>query len=145
MAEKPQSFENHAKLVPLFHGFVLPVFTANLIWAGYKLVTAPGAAAAMQLLMAVALLVLAFYARVFALRVQDRVIRLEMQLRMRERLPPDLVARIAEFTPGQLVAMRFASDVELPVIAAQVLRDNVRDKKTIKKMVKDWQADHLRA
>jgi hypothetical protein len=117
----PQTFKNHTKLVPLFHGFVLPVLTANLLWAAYKLVTAPGGDTAMRLLMALALLVLAVYARTFALRVQDRVIRLEMRLRMGELLPAGLAGRLAEFTPGQLVAMRFASDAELPAIAAQAL------------------------
>ena len=145
MSEKPQSFENHTKLVPLFHGFVLPVLAANFLWAGYRLVTDPGGDTSMRLLLAAALILLSLYARTFALRVQDRVIRLEMQLRMRDLLAPDLYARFREFTPGQLVAMRFANDGELPAIAAQVLRDNVRDKKTIKKMIKDWQADHLRA
>jgi hypothetical protein len=145
MAEQPQSFENHAKLVPLFHGFVLPVLTGNFLWTGYKLVTSPGADTVLHLLTAMALIMLAFYARVFALRVQDRVIRLEMRLRLAELLPADLRGRVQEFTHGQLVAMRFASDEELPGLATQVLRDGIRDKKTIKKMIKKWQADHLRA
>ena len=145
MADKPQSFENHTKLVGPYHGFVLPVFIANLLWAGYRLRSTPSADSAIRLLLAAALVVLFFYARIFALRVQDRVIRLEMRLRLRELLPADLRARIPEFSHGQLVAMRFAGDAELPAIAAQVLRDNIRDKRTIKKMVKDWQADHLRA
>ena len=83
------------------------------------------------------------YARVFALKAQDRVIRLEMRLRMKELLPPALQPRVNEFAPGQLVAMRFASDAELPDLARQVLDGNVQDKKTIKAMIKDWQADYL--
>jgi hypothetical protein len=63
---------------------------------------------------------------------------------MRDLLSADLQRRIPEFTVGQLVALRFAGDEELPVIAAAVLRDKIQDKKTIKKMVKDWQADHQR-
>jgi len=145
MADKSQSFENHTKLVPLFHGFVLPVLLANLMWTTYKLITAPGADWAFRLLVAAALLFLALFVRVFVLKVQDRVIRLEMRLRLRELLPADLQGRITEFSPGQLVAMRFASDAELPAMAAQVLRDKIEDKKTIKKMIKSWQADHLRA
>ena len=145
MSEKSQSFENHVKLVPFFHGFVLPVFAANLLWTAYRLVSSPSADSAIHLLLAAALIVMGFYTRVFALRVQDRVIRLEMRLRMRELLPAELHPRITEYTPGQLVAMRFASDAELPTIAAQVLRDNLQDKKSIKRLIKEWQADHLRA
>jgi len=77
--------------------------------------------------------------------VQDRVIRLEMRLRMREILPADLHPRIAEFTPGQLVALRFAGDRELPVLARRVLDERLQDRKAIKQMITDWQADHLRA
>jgi hypothetical protein len=64
---------------------------------------------------------------------------------MRELLPADLHGRIGEFTVGQLVALRFASDAELPELAARVLRDNIQQRKAIKRMVKDWQADHQRA
>ena len=145
MAEKPQSFENHTKLVPLYIGFVFPVFVANLIWTGYKLAANPSADWAIRSLLALALIVLFFYARGFALRVQDRVIRLEMRLRLRELLPTEHQSTIAEFNHKQLVAMRFASDDELPALAAQVLRDRIQDKKAIKKMIKNWQADHLRA
>ncbi len=80
----------------------------------------------------------------FALRVQDRVIRLEMRLRLRELLPLGLHPRIVDFTPSQLVAMRFASDAELSDLAVAVLRDHIHDKKVIKQMIKDWNADHLR-
>jgi len=67
-----------------------------------------------------------------------------MRLRMRELLPADLQRRIIEFTPRQLVAMRFASDAELPDLAAKVLAGNVQDTKAIKSMIKDWQGDFLR-
>ena len=67
-----------------------------------------------------------------------------MRLRMKELMPPALQPRIHEFTPGQLVAMRFACDAELSDLAAKVLTDNVQDKKTIKGMIKVWQGDFLR-
>ena len=95
--------------------------------------------------MALALLVLAFSARIMALTVQDRVIRLEMQLRMQQVLPADLRARIPEFSTSQLVALRFASDGELPELAQKVLQDKLTDRTTIKKMIRDWQPDVLRA
>ena len=145
MPEKPQSVENHVKLVPMYHFVVFPILAANFFWTAYKLATMPGVDRGMHFLMAVGLVMLALSARGFALRVQDRVIRLEMRLRLRELLPAELQPRIQEFTHHQLVAMRFAGDDELPALAAQVLRDKIQDKTTIKKMIKDWQADHLRA
>ena len=77
--------------------------------------------------------------------VQDRVIRLEMRLRLVELLPADLKPRIPDFTVAQLISMRFASDAELPALARKVLDDKLTDRKAIKQLVKDWQADNLRA
>jgi hypothetical protein len=145
MSDKSQSFENHTKIVPLYHGFVLIVFGINVVSAVVHLVRAPSVSAGIAVLVAVALVMAALFARVFALAVQDRVIRLEMRLRLRDLLRPDQQATIPQFTVGQLVALRFASDEELPALAATVLRDNIKDKKTIKKMIKNWQADHQRA
>jgi hypothetical protein len=145
MPPQPQSFERHARLSPLFHGFVAPALLINLFWSIARLYRAPSANTGLGLLVAAALVGLALSARRFALTVQDRVIRLEMRVRMRELLPADLHGRIGEFTVGQLVALRFASDAELPELAARVLRDNIQQRKAIKRMVKDWQADHQRA
>jgi hypothetical protein len=144
MAATPQSFENHTRLVPWYHFFVFGILTANVLWTTYQLVRAPSGDAAMALLMALAIVVLAIYARSFALRAQDRVIRLEMRLRLQQLLPPELRPRIADFTPRQLVAMRFASEGELADLAAAVLRDNIQDGKAIKKMIKTWEGDYLR-
>jgi hypothetical protein len=77
--------------------------------------------------------------------VQDRVIRLEMRLRLERLLPPELRSRVSEFTVPQLVSLRFAGDDELPVLARQVLEEKLSDRKTIKRRIKNWQADFLRA
>ena len=95
--------------------------------------------------MAIALLLLAFNARIFALTVQNRIIRLEMQLRLPQVLPPDLKPRIPEFTLAQLVSLRFASDAELPELARKVLDEKLNDRKAIKKLIRNWQPDYLRA
>jgi hypothetical protein len=81
----------------------------------------------------------------FALAVQDRVIRLEMQVRMQGVLPVNLRPRIPEFTVNQLVALRFASDAELPALAGKVLSESLNDRKSIKRMIQNWRADDLRA
>ena len=141
----PQTFRNHAQIVPAFHYVVTPILTINLGWAIYRAASRPSWDTWIAALLAVGLLLLAFVARIFALRVQDRVIRLEMRLRMRELLPPDLVSRIPEFTVAQLVSLRFAGDAELPALARRVLDDRLTDRKAIKQLIQHWQADHLRA
>ena len=97
------------------------------------------------LLLAIALVLLFFYARVFALTVQDRVIRLEMRLRLTQLLPADLQSRVNDFTVAQLVGLRFASDQELPDLARKVLEEKLTDRKVIKQLVRHWQPDLLRA
>jgi hypothetical protein len=144
--EKSQNLNNHARFVVPFHMFVLPVFLVNLGSAIYGLVKfGITFRTVLGLLMALAFLTFALFARVFALTVQDRVIRLEMRLRLAEILPVDLRARIPEFTVGQLVSLRFASDAELPGLARKVLDEKMNDRKAIKQLVKDWQGDFLRA
>lgn len=144
--QKPQTFQNHTRIVPLYHQFVFFVFVINLGWTIYRMVKEVFSfGSIVNVLLAMALLVLFFYARIFALTVQDRVIRVEMRLRMAELLPADLRPRIPEFTIHQLVAMRFASDAELPALARKVLDEKMGDRKAIKRLIKDWQGDYLRA
>ena len=143
--EKIQSFENHSRVVPPYHMFVIPVFMINFVWRLIQLRYGITFASIMNVLLAAAFIVLVLYARLFSLTVQDRVIRLEMRLRLERALSPDLRSRIAEFTVPQLVSLRFASDQELPLLAQQVLDEKLNDRKTIKRRIKDWQADFLRA
>lgn len=141
----PQSFDNHTKLVPAYHGFVFPVFAINWFWSVYRLFSAPGIDSAIAMLVASALIGLALYARLFALRVQDRVIRLEMRLRLARCLPAASQPDVDRFTTGQLIALRFASDEELPALAVRVLQEDLHDRREIKKQIRNWQADHHRA
>jgi Family of unknown function (DUF6526) len=144
MAE--QSFSSHTRWVPTFHFFVMPVLILNLGWSIYRLIRLGFSwDRLVYLLTAAALVLLMFNARLFALSVQDRVIRLEERLRLSSLLPADLKPRVSEFTVSQLVALRFASDEELPTLARKVLTDKVTDRKAIKQMVKNWRADDLRA
>ena len=141
-----QNFANHTKLVPTFHFFVLPVLALNVVQSVYHFVhLGLKWDGFVGVLTALALLLLSFNARLFALRVQDRVIRLEERQRLGRLLPEDLQLRVAEFTTGQLVALRFASDEELPALARKVLNDRVTDLKSIKRSVKHWRPDSLRA
>jgi hypothetical protein len=144
MAE--QNFANHGKFFPPFHFFVIPVMAINFIWSTYRWTVAGFSLDGFErVLLAAALLVGFGTVRRMALTVQDRVIRLEERLRYERVLPADLKVRIGEFTVTQLIALRFASDVELPVLARKVLDDKINERKAIKQMVKTWKPDYLRA
>jgi len=144
MAE--QSFESHAKWVPAFHFFVLPVLLINLGFSIYWCVKSWFSMyGVISVLVAAALFVGIGTARGMALKVQDRVIRLEERLRFERLLPVDLHPRIGEFTIDQLVALRFASNAELPELARKVLEEKIVDRKAIKQLIKTWQPDFARA
>ena len=145
MAEAVQTYKKHARWLPLFHFFVMPVLLVNVILAVSGLVRLPGLATLWDVVFAIGLLGLGFLSRIQALTVQDRVIRLEMRLRLRQLLPPDLQPRINDLTHRQLVALRFASDQELPELVKEVLAGRLASSKEIKMRVKNWQADWLRA
>jgi hypothetical protein len=98
-----------------------------------------------QFLVAIALLLMFVSLRAQVLTVQDRVIRLEMQLRLAQALPPALHSAIGQLSPKQLVALRFASDAELPALVRQVVAGQLSTQKEIKAQIRDWQADFLRA
>jgi hypothetical protein len=146
MAEKvPQNYANHRRFIPLYHFVAFGILSANQIWAVVRLIRSPSWETGFGVLLAFALLVLFFFARVFALRVQDRVIRLEMRLRLQQILPGDLRSRIYDLTPDQLIGLRFASDAEMSDLVRDVLTNDIKDREVIKKKVKDWQGDYLRA
>ena len=140
-----QNYKNHVRYVPVFHFFVLPMLLINFVWSVRVAKHDFSADTVIASLTALALILAALYGRMFALAVQNRVIRLEMRLRLQELLPADLRGRIVEFRPGQLVALRFASDAELPGLARKVLDEKLVDQKAIKQLIRDWQPDLLRA
>jgi len=142
---KPQSFQSHARVLPPYHYVVGPILLLNLMSAVVQLIRGVSWWSVLGVLMGVALIILYLFARLMVLTVQDRVIRLEERLRLAELLPPDLKGRIRELKTKQLVALRFASDAEVAELVREVLTKNITDQKTIKSMVKDWRADHLRA
>ena len=144
MANQGQNFANHTRFVPAFHYVAMPILLVNVLWAVRGLFNGITFDASLHVLVAVALIIVALFARVFALKAQDRVIRLEMRLRMRELLPDDRQGRINDFTPTQMVSLRFAGDAELPELARKVLDENITKTTSIKKMITDWQGDYFR-
>jgi hypothetical protein len=145
MAEQ-QNYSNHGRFFPPFHFFAAPVLLANFVWSIVRLKhLGYSPYAIFSVVVAAALVVTLLVARLMALKVQDRVIRLEERLRYQRLLPTDLQSRIDDFTVNQLVSLRFASDAELPGLARKVLDDKINDRKTIKQMIKVWKPDYLRA
>jgi Family of unknown function (DUF6526) len=145
MSTQPQqSYDNHAQMVPGFHyvtGGLTILFLLTSIW---RAMTARTIDAHIMMLGAFALLGTFWYARVFPLKAQDRVIRLEEQLRLTQLLPADLQSRIGELSARQLISMRFASDAELPELVRWVLTENVTNGKLIKQRIKTWRPDFHR-
>ena len=141
-----QNFSNHGKFFPPFHFFAAPILIANFIWSFFRLKPSGYSAYSIfSVIVAAALVVTLTIARVMALKVQDRVIRLEECLRYQRLLPADLQARADEFTVNQFVSLRFASDAELPALARKVLDEKLNDRKAIKQLIKVWKPDYLRA
>jgi Family of unknown function (DUF6526) len=143
---KEQTYANHNRVVPAFHLVALPILLLNLGDQIYRLIRLGiSFDNIVAILLAVALILVALYARMFALTVQDRVIRLEMRLRLEGVLPPDLKPLISKLSVDQLVALRFASDAELPTLCRRVIDEKLTKRAAIKQLVKTWKADYLRA
>lgn len=140
----PQNYANHRRFVPGYHFVLFAVLLVNLLWSVVRAVRSVSFESAWGVVMALALLAIFFYLRIFPLRVQDRVIRLEMRQRLKHVLPNDLAGRIKELTPDQLIGLRFASDAELPELVREVLTNGIAEREVIKRKVRDWQADRLR-
>jgi hypothetical protein len=142
---EPQNFKNHRRFIPLYHFVVFAILAVNVIYAVLQLVRFPSWERGLAFAVAFALLCLFFFARDFPLAVQDRLIRLEMRLRLREVLPADLRGRIDELSRNQFVALRFASDAEMADLVREVLTNKIDNKDEIKKRIKKWEADDFRA
>ena len=145
MAERVQTYKNHRRVLVAFHFFVIPVLLLNVVNMVRYWWRAPSEGAAFAVVVAVALLVLASLSRTQVLTVQNRVIRLEMRLRLRQLLPPELQSQINGLTLPQLIALRFAGDDELPELVRDVAAGKLQTSKDIKLRVKNWQSDYVRA
>ena len=139
-----QNYQNHVRWFPLVHFVLMPLLLINLLWQIVWLFLAPSLDRAESILLAIALLILALAARLQALKVQDRVIRLEENLRYKELLSPELQAKAANLETGQVIALRFVSDEELPNLVERTLNGEFKDSKEIKLAVKNWRGDFLR-
>jgi hypothetical protein len=143
MSKSPQSFKHHARFDPLFHFFLGPVLFVNLVSAIVALIRHPHWHTAWWLVLSVAALVAVLKIRLYALKVQDRVIRLEERLRLQALAPAEWHAQIYRLTEDQLIGLRFAADDEVVELAKQALEHNL-NRKQIKERIRSWRADYWR-
>lgn len=146
MANAPQSFANHAQYTPAFHFFASPLALIYMVWSLVRFMGNPSADTAYALIGALALFGVVMVSRLSPLRVQDRLIRLEEQLRYQRVLSPALAERAqATLSPRHYIALRFASDAELASLVEQVIANPTMTGKAIKQQIRTWRADHFRA
>jgi len=142
--DKTQNFQNHVRWYPLVHFVITPLLLLNLIWQIVWLSLERSWDRAENLLVAIALILISLAARLQALAAQNRVIRLEEYLRYKEILPADVAVRAMNLRTSQIIALRFASDEELPELVRRTVNGEFEDTKAIKLAVKNWRGDYLR-
>jgi hypothetical protein len=143
MSEQPQSLATHTRFDPPFHFFAVPIFAITLIWSIVHVVREPSLWSGWMVVFMLGALVALFKIRLNALRVQDRVIRLEERLRLASLVDDAWQPKIPLLTISQLIGLRFASDAELPALADRALREKM-SRTDIKKAIKNWRPDDWR-
>ncbi len=139
-----QNYQTHVRWYPLVHFVITPLLFINLVWQIIQLEQEKSLDRAESLLLAFTLLLMSLAARIQALRAQDRVIRLEEKLRYKQVLSPEVAVQAANMRVGQIIALRFAPDEELPGLIHRVLNGELEKGKDIKLAIKNWRGDHLR-
>jgi hypothetical protein len=142
----PQNVRNHTRLYPPFHFFILPMLLLNIIFSIYATIHHWPEHRMLFLwwiAMSLVLFVMAGVARESALKVQDRVIRLEERLRLHTLLAAEERAHVNDLNVKQLIALRFASDEELAALVRKTLTQNL-EPKAIKQSIVNWRSDYHR-
>lgn len=141
---KNQNFKNHRLFVPGYHYFTVLGIMILFIGSIINLVnSSPNNkySASLLVLSSLLLMFVAFYARSFALKAQDRAIRSEENFRhyllTKKVLPNQLTVR-------QIVGLRFASDEEFPELTEKAVQEKMTEDE-IKKSIKNWKGDYYRA
>jgi hypothetical protein len=143
---KPQSFRSHASFDPVFHGLAGVALLGNIIFMAFVLFVGIQSRIVLTvwiLTLTVVLVVALLKARMYPLKIQDRIIRLEERLRLDALLTESMRKRIPELTEDQLIGLRFASDDEIPALVELTLEKNL-DRKQIKERIQNWRPDHYR-
>ncbi len=138
-----QSLKNHARLDPAFHVFLGLILLLNLIYSIIHLVRHVSWRSGWFVVLSVAAIVVVLKIRLYPLKVQDRVIRLEERLRLQSLAPTEWHTQIYRLSEDQLVGLRFAGDDEVVALAKTALEENLT-RKQIKQRIRNWRADHWR-
>lgn len=141
--EKEQNYANHVRIDPMFHQVIFFLGLIAILLALWIVIRYFSLSAIELLLLAVTLLLIALRLRAYATKLQDRIIRLEERLRLQALLTGPAASRIAELTEGQLIALRFASDAEIPALVNRALAEKL-SKDDIKKAIVHWRPDYFR-
>jgi len=141
----PQDIKSHRRWLPVYHFVALPILFANVVLSALHAFRIPTRWNIWSALVAFAIAAIALLARVMVNTVQDRVIRMEMRVRLGQVLTGALAGRINELTRKQFVGLRFAGDAELPGLVERCLSGELATDEQIKKQIKNWQPDWLRA
>lgn len=144
MADPQQTYANHTRWHSPFHFFVVPVMLINFFWSIVEFYQHPGWNQGWWIVVSLALVVLTLLCRTNALKVQDRIIRLEERLRYQQLFPADLAPQAGSLAVGQIIALRFAPDEELEGLVREVLGGRLTKPAEIKKAIKNWRADTFR-
>jgi hypothetical protein len=142
-ANAAQTYKNHTRLDPSFHFFLLPVVAVNIVGAIWKLWQHPSLTTGWLVVLAIAGAVAVVKIRTYALKAQDRVIRLEERMRLAQLIPGPQRGRIDELTEPQLIALRFACDGEIPSLVEKALAGNMQAR-DIKQAIVTWRPDYFR-
>ena len=140
-----QTYANHVRYHAPFHYCLSPLMLLLLVWSVAQVVRHPGWETAMGLVLTLVLVVTVFLTRVYAMKVQDRVIRLEEHLRFARLLPAEVARQATEKIPLRfIIALRFASDEELPGLVGKVLDGSFAQPAEVKKAIQTWRGDYWR-
>jgi hypothetical protein len=139
----PQSFKNHSRFDPQYHLVLSTVLIVNLVIAICFLAQHYSIYSAWLVILSIAVFIPVFKIRVYPLRVQDRVIRLEERIRLQALAPTEWHTQIYRLTEDQMIGLRFAADDEVVELAKQALEHNL-NRKQIKERIKNWRADNWR-
>lgn len=145
MPPTPQSYANHRRFFPIFHYFAIPILLVNVVVSVIHAIRQPSAFTAWLVVLSLGLVAGILSGRASALIVQNRLIALEMRLRLATSLAPDLRSRIPELHLRHLIGLRFAGDAELPGLVERCLRGELTTTDAVKRAVQDWRVDTIRA
>jgi hypothetical protein len=144
MAEPTQTYASHARYIPIYHFFAVPVLLINVVVMAIEFVRDPRFMTGWGVVVALALALGILYLRFMPVRAQDRIIRFEERARLERILPSDLRGRVGELSASQLIAIRFAPDDEAPDLTRRTLNGELKTQADIKSAIRNWRADHLR-